>query len=200
MVTPISNRKRRLIRKARPVKPRDGERAGEVRASAEVVEIPLDRDGMLWLINRNRLNPGQVKQARAYRADFRDAEASGPNLRSCLNITEGGVGSRASDGPGTQVIRNLDAQRRLFVSRFVILRGQADLLEVLDAVCGRGLTLRDLAGGRTPQAMVLEKLLKVALDQLVQGALDEKYRITTLEPQSSELRPDTGTQRRAGAR
>lgn len=199
MPQPISNRQRRLIRKIRAPKPSKAQPAGPV-VTAEIVEIPHDRDGMLWLINRNRLNPSQVRQAREYRQDFRDAEASGPNIRSGLNITEGGVGSRASDGPATQVIRNLDAQRRLFVRRFVILRGQGDLLEVLDAVCGRGLTLRDLAGGRTPQAMVLEKLLKVALDQLVQGAVDEKYRITTHDPQSSELRPGGELKRASGGR
>lgn len=199
MPQPISNRQRRLIRKIRAPKPSKAQPAGPV-ATAEIVEIPHDRDGMLWLINRNRLNPSQVRQARDYRQDFRDAERSGVNLKSCLAMAEGGRGVRSGDGPTGQVLHNLAAQRALFVRRFVILRGQADLLEVLDAVCGRGLTLRELAAGRTPQAMVLEKLLKVALDQLAQGALDERYRIEAQEAQVSELRQDGELKRAAGGR
>lgn len=156
--------RKRILKPSRYAKP-DGATVTSPRLVAEAVEIAADRDGLDWLVNRNRLSPRQVAEARAYRRDFQDAASAGPMVKSSLNIIEGGAGAPGL-GQMTGVVDALDAQRALFRKRFVVLRGQADLLEVLDGVCGRRLTLRTLAGGDASKTKVLEAVLKVALDQL----------------------------------
>ncbi len=172
-MTTLSNRQRRQARKRTakaPVRLRtDGATATSPAVVAVAVDIPQARDGLLWLISRNRLTPLRTRAARAYRQDFREAAAEGPTLKSCLDVREGGGSGLPPAGPTGEVVYALDAQRSLFRKRFVILRGQADLLDVLDGVCGRGLTLREMAGGNGHKAAALEGLLKVALDLLGQG-------------------------------
>lgn len=173
-MTTLSNRQRRQARKRTtkaPASPSSGVTTTSRAMVAAAVDIPQDRDGLLWLISRNRLTPPRARAAKAYRQDFREASSAGPTLKSCLDVREGyGKGLPAS-GPTGEVIYALDAQRSLFRKRFAVLRGQADLLDVLDGVCGRGLTLRELAGGNGHKAASLETLLKVALDLLAQGDL-----------------------------
>ena len=172
-MTTLSNRQRRQARK-RIAKPpvhvrSDGATATSPTVVALAADIPHDRDGLLWLIARNRLTPARAREAKAYRQDFRDAAAAGPTMKSCLDVREGGGSGKPPAGPTGEVIYALDAQRSLFRKRHVILKGQVDLLDVLDGVCGRGLTLRELAGGNGHKAAALESLLKVALDLLGQG-------------------------------
>jgi hypothetical protein len=49
----------------------------------------------------------------------------------------------------------------------VVLRGQVDMLTVMDGVCGQGYTLRYLAGGDKHRAAELLVALRLALDMLV---------------------------------
>lgn len=166
----LSNRQRREARKRiskAPARPRlDGVTATSPAVVAQAVDIPQDRDGLLWLIARNRLSPSRAREARSYRQDYRRAASEGPTMKSCLDVREGGGSGRPPSGPTGEVIYEVDARRSLFRKRHVILKGQADLLDVLDGVCGRGLTLREMAGGNGHKAAALETLLKVALDLL----------------------------------
>lgn len=176
--TALSNRDRRAVRKTKPKAARhpkaDGATVTSRRQVATAIDLPMDRDGLLWLIQRNRLTPVRGREAKAYRADFREAAAEGPSVKSCLDIQVRGTAK--TDGHGGKVVSALDAQRRLFRKRWVYLRGQADLIEVVDGVCGRGLTLRELAGGpvnsASARAATLEALLMVALDQLAKGDVE----------------------------
>lgn len=134
-------------------------------------EAPIqDRDGLQWLRTRRKLTPHQLSAALEYRTAFRLSAMDGPTIKSGLDIQEGhGAGP---DGPVGRIISETDAKRRLFVMRYVVLCGQGDMLNVVDGVCGNGLTLRELAGNSGPKTMVMEALLKVALDMLAKAARD----------------------------
>jgi hypothetical protein len=127
---------------------------------------PPPRDGLEWLAAKKKLNARQLKEARRYRDAFRDAGEL--SMKSCLDIQEGG---RGTAGPGQYlevgVLTMTQARRDLFVMRFAVLRGQAEVLTVMDGVCGVGWTPRDLAGGDKHKARDLEVVLGVALDLLV---------------------------------
>jgi hypothetical protein len=131
-----------------------------------------DRDGLLWLERHRRLTSRQLTEGTFYRLDFKAAEAAGATLRSGLDFGVRVKRSSAPTGHATHVVSAVDAQRRLYFKRFVVLRGQADMLDVLDGVCGRGRTLRDLAGGNGHEAKALEKLLRAALDLLASARED----------------------------
>lgn len=137
------------------------------------VDIMHDKDGLTFLTSRNRLNPQQEREASDYRADFRELLSSGASIQSFLGNFGGVRGGGSKEGPTGRVTYAVDAQRRLFTKRYVVLGGQPDLLEVLDAVCGRGLTLQDMADGDGYRAKTLEALLKVALDQLAEARKQE---------------------------
>jgi hypothetical protein len=161
----LSNRERKALRKVLPKAPR------VVRGDAEVrVATPekggkteeLVRDGLAWLIRKNQLTPAQVAEAKAWRDGVRDAGEV--EMRSCLNI---GVGGGSNEGALARVQAMSTARRLLFAGRYVVLRGQVDMLTVMDGVCGQGYTLRYLAGGDKHRAGELMVTLKLALDLLV---------------------------------
>ncbi|HEY3694078.1 hypothetical protein [Phenylobacterium sp.] len=161
----LSNRARRQLLKTiapAPRHPRVGEAGQGVRVSADPAP-PADRDGLVWLGEKKRLTPDQLKAAFHYRDAFRDAgEVS---LKSALDVGVGGGGY----GPATPspLVSLTTARRALLVIRYQVLRGQVDMLTVMDGVCGAGHTLRGLAGGDKHRARDLEILLKAALDQVV---------------------------------
>jgi hypothetical protein len=122
-----------------------------------------ERDGLAWLIKKHRLNGAQQREAMLYRQGFRDAGEV--TMRSCLNV---GVGGGETVGlPDAAVFAMTQARRAIFIARYQVLRGQVDMLTVMDGVCGHGYTLRYLAGGDRHRADVLEVALKLALDLLV---------------------------------
>lgn len=164
----LSNRARRDQRK-RATKPARRGKGMTVTSPAQVAaakDVPTERDGLKWLLDRNRLTPIQAREARGYREDFRDAAAAGVTIKSGLDFQEGRSTGSAPAGPAGHIVGHLDAQRRLFRKRFEVLQGQATALELLDGVCGRGLTLTTLAGGDDRMAKAYELVLKVALDML----------------------------------
>jgi hypothetical protein len=164
----LSQRQRKQLRKDRQVAPRypkAGEAAREVKVSSEP-PAPIERDGLVWLAKKKRLSLSQLAEAMAYRNAYRDAGEL--SMKSCLNVGAG-VGGQA--GPGDiadrAVVSMTTARRELFVARYQVLRGQVDMLSVMDGVCGVGWTVRDLAAGDQVRARELEAVLKVALDLLV---------------------------------
>ena len=125
----------------------------------------IDRDGLSWLIRKGRLTGSRAKMALAYRAAFRDAGMV--SLKSCLGDSVGG----GAPGPGTHadfgVTSATDASRRLFFWRWVVLRGQSDMVLAVEGICGTGHSPRDLAGGNGHRAAELETVLGIALDLMV---------------------------------
>lgn len=164
----LSNRERKVLRKQRapaPRYPKAGEDAKVVRVSVEPPAAVV-RDGLIWLQRKGGFGPAQVREALAYRAAFTDAGEL--SMKSCLDVREGGHGAA---GPGMYfdagVVSMTTARRFLWVARFTVLRGQVDLLTVMDGICGQGWTARDLAGGDKHRARDLEVVLRVALDLMV---------------------------------
>ncbi|MBI1405694.1 MAG: hypothetical protein GC145_06165 [Caulobacter sp.] len=121
------------------------------------------RDGLEWLKDKKRLTGDRYVQALRFRRAYRDG--GGISIKSSADVGVGGgsPGPRHFEGAMTS---HTQAQRDLFHMRWVVLRGQADMVIVMDAVCGLGWTLRDLAGGDWKRAGELEVALKVALDLL----------------------------------
>jgi len=182
----LSNRERKRVRKAvlkpsryaaagaaasRPVVARESKEAG-----------PLKREGIEWLVKRNRLNPRRLAAARFYRDRFMNAD--GVSLKSCIDPTSTG----GAAGPGIHAdagtVSLTQAKRDLFTIRYTLLAGQHDMLTVMDGVCGVGHTLRELAGGSQIQAATLEAVLMVALD-LVARWLDTRDAVRPLQINSN---------------
>lgn len=129
-----------------------------------------ERDGLLWLVKKRRLSLPRLRAAQAYRELYRTAMTEDGALKSCLEVAGGG-GERVGM-PGAAPISLLAAKRALFLIRHKVLGGQADMLSVMDGVCGAGRTLRELGKGDRG-AGALEAVLMVALD-LVHGHLTKQ--------------------------
>lgn len=155
----------------------DGGRAAprEARATAAEAAV-IDRDGLDWLVRKNKITLRQRLAGEYYRRCFRDA--GDLSVKSCLNVVEGGPGpGRGGAGLQGALAGNTAAKRALFELRWLVLGGQDDLVTVCDGICGVGHTPRSLAGGDGSDASkrrqaVLEATLCIALD-LVARALDE---------------------------
>lgn len=126
------------------------------RTQAEVEPI---RDGLLWLVKKGKLSASRRAAAVLYRDAYREPQEGA--MRSCLNDEVLGSGSGR---PPDYNARKVDAVRRLAALRTVALAGHGQMIEVMDGVCGGGLTLRDLAAGDDRAAGRLEAVLMVALD------------------------------------
>lgn len=137
-----------------------------VRKPVAVREVaPMRRDGLDWLRAKKRISAAQFAAGMAYRRRVRAADAEGGAIKSSLDIVEG----RGSGGAGfavTPVEAGAEAKAWLFRVRHVLLKGQPDMITVLDAVCGQGHTLTALADGNDRRALELEAYLKVGLDLL----------------------------------
>lgn len=163
--TALSNRERRALKKATPKPPRVAKGGGGERAAGRAAdrEEPANRDGLVWLGQKRRLTPEQMREAFRYRDLFRDAGEVA--LRSALDIGTGGCGvGGASPSP---LVSLASARRELIVLRMLVLRGEDDMLTAMDGVCGGGHTLRGLAGGNQQRARDLEVLLKAALNLIL---------------------------------
>lgn len=126
---------------------------------------PVRRDGLDWLRAKKRISAAQFSAGMAYRRRVRDADAEGGAIKSSLDIVEG----RGSGGAGfavTPVEARAEAKAWLFRVRHVLLKGQPDMITVLDAVCGQGHTLTELTDGNGHRANELLAVLRVALDMI----------------------------------
>lgn len=158
----LSNRERRQLRKVTPKPPRveRGEAVVRVAAAPKKDEEMDGRDGLMWLKQKNRLKADQLKAALWCSDRLRDAGEVA--LRSCL---EAGVGGgRPDQSSPSPLVSMTTAKRELFVLRFQVLRGQKDMILVIEGVCGARHTLRYLAGGDKHKARDLEMALRLALD------------------------------------
>lgn len=163
----LSNRERRELRKATPRAPRrtKGEAVVKIAVERAHADEEMDgRDGLMWLKQKNRLTAEQMKAALWCSDLIRDGGEVA--LRSCLEA-EGGGGSATARSP-SPIVSRTSAKRELLIVRWVVLRGQKDMILVIDGVCGARHTLRYLAGGKQQRARDLEVLLKAALDQIVE--------------------------------
>lgn len=144
---------------------RPGGRA-EVKVATREEPAVLVRDGLAWLVRKKRLSVEQRVAAYKYQAAFRDAgeeAAIKSSLGDGLQEVHTAPGSR--DGHATTLVLGaVQAKRELFRMRFEILRGQTDMLTVMDGVCGVGWSPRELANGNGHKANELETVLRVALD------------------------------------
>ncbi len=161
----LSNRERKAVRKVTPRAPRrvKGEAIVKVACGHAPRDEEMDgRDGLMWLRQKKRLLTDQLASAFWVSDLIRDA--GDVALRSCLDDAGGG-GSATARSP-SPIVSQTSAKRELLVVRWVVLRGQADMILVVDGVCGARHTLRYLAGGDKHRARDLEVALKLALDQI----------------------------------
>lgn len=119
------------------------------------------RHGMIWLVEKKRLAGDRRRAAEAWAADYSLVRSDG--LKSCLNDNAKG----GSDGPSQQFIERKAAARYRLDRAHDHLRhatGSSRLANLIDAVCGRGDSVRSLAGGNQTAAERMEAELMVALD------------------------------------
>ena len=133
-----------------------------VAATAPKVE---DRDGLLWLIQKGKLTGDERRGCEAYRAAYRHPAAG--RLKSCIDPTRG-------DAPADLIrldgqAEALDAARRLERYRTVCLRGDAAAIQLMDAVCGGGLTVQAYLGTSDSRA-VLEAVTVLRMGGRLVGA------------------------------
>jgi hypothetical protein len=151
------------------------ERVGMTVTALSVVtaaeSVTPNRDGLEWLKGRGELTPVQLREAEAYRADYEGAAEAGVTIKSAL-ADPGAVRATGVTplGPAGLIIRRQEAQARLYRKRHVVLGGEVSIIEVLDAVCGRRLTLvASLAGRDARRAGGYLALLKAGLNMLANG-------------------------------
>lgn len=118
------------------------------------------RHGLLWLIQKGRLTPMRKAAGQRWSDDYSLVRTDG--VRSCLNDNVRGAGNDALRLDE----RKAAASQRLQTAREQIMlsTGSSRLADLLDAVCGRGETLRALAGCDQIRATQMEAELCVALD------------------------------------
>lgn len=114
----------------------------------------LCRDGLLWLVQKRRLSEGQRSAAERYRTDYERARA-GDVKASGLEYLGGG-------GDGTEALQSkVEAIQKLKRARDDGLLGDEAMISLLDAVAGKGQTLRDLAMQDRKTADALEVEFRV---------------------------------------
>lgn len=114
---------------------------------------------------RTKLDPLRLEQAYRYRRLGRLAQLTGGAIKSCLNDTPGSGQGGLPRGDAS-LVHAYDAKRELLRLRAMVLRGEEEMITVLDGVCLSGLTVRALAGGDGNRARELLAVLKVALQLL----------------------------------
>lgn len=120
------------------------------------------RHGLLWLIHKGRITGDRRTAGLRWSDDYSLVRTDG--LRSCLN--DNAPGSPTDAQAERQQEKLSSAAARLARARFHIAAstGSTRLADLLDAVCGRGETLRALAKDDKVKAAMLEVELSIALD------------------------------------
>ena len=124
---------------------------------------PATRDGFLWLAKKRRLTAPRFEAGMRFGQLYARARSDG--LKSCINDEAGGGGGEP-DSPLQARVRAAAALAGLRQHAARAVGGEAGgrLFGLLEAVCGRGDTLRELAGGDDRRAAVTESELMTALD------------------------------------
>lgn len=130
----------------------------------EWLKRPPKQDGKTW-----RLTERQTAAGDHWRKLYRD-HGNAPPVRSCLNIVEGRGGGHSASLPILAEAMT-DAKLQLDFLRLNVLMGHSEMIDVMDSVCGRGLTLLEMNGGNSRAALQSEKALKIALDLLASGGM-----------------------------
>lgn len=173
-MTSVAQRKRarRASRSMAPAAPRSSPSLVVDNAPA----APVRESGLDWLLSRKRITRQQFNAGQRWGADFRLSLTDGMEpLRSCLNDSPRGCGEGAH-GRSFAAVETEARDRRFRASS--ALFWQVEMIEALDAVCGRQLTpwerIREV-GGRQRQVEELQTTLRLALD-----ILDKHYRLTNI--------------------
>lgn len=116
------------------------------------------RDGLLWLIAKKRLTPQRADIGQRYSLLYGRVLSDG--LTSSCNDNGRGQGGEDPVEARMMARHNLDAVRW----HIRHATGGERLADLLDAVCGRGDSLRQMAGGDGYRAFGLEVELNLALD------------------------------------
>lgn len=119
---------------------------------------PSDRDGLLWLLKKGKLGLQERRGCAAYREAYREPPAGA--IRSFLDDSRGGgdTGFPPDTNAGA-----IDAERRLHTFRYGVLLGDMATILVMDAICGRGVTLAQYVGSAdSRKALESLTLLKTA--------------------------------------
>lgn len=136
---------------------------------------PSDRDGLLWLLKKGKLNLQERRGCAAYREAFREPPAGA--IRSFLDDTRGGGDSGFPPDTNADA---LDAQRRLYTFRYTVLLGDTAAILVLDAICGRGVTLANYVGSadsrKCLEALTVLKTAARLIDQHMVASVQLKAR------------------------
>ncbi len=127
--------------------------AGTLVAEAERGPVKLlVRDGLLWLVEKRRVNAAQRMAGERYRGHYELIHSGG--LKSCIADTIGGGDPSAAIAAAR---RHLDEARRKG------LVNDNTLIWLADEVAGKGTTLRELAAGDQKRSEALEIEFVVAL-------------------------------------
>jgi hypothetical protein len=139
------------------------------KTTAEVVPIrtgrpdePIVRDGLTWLAKKNRVTHRQLTSALAYRQAYREPQPGA--IRSHLDDTRG---SGDAGHPPDLNAAFYDAQIRLKAYREQALSSHLEMISVMDAVVGNGLTLAEYCPDPRRVAQY-EPILRIALDLMTQ--------------------------------
>lgn len=126
------------------------------------------KDGLEWLIKKKRLDRAQVAEAYRLRQGFRDDTGDlAEGFVSCVEFQAGGGGRGDGAGQQARLAAVTDARRDYLLVIGQVLWGEPQMVAVVDGVCGRGYTLRYLAGQDRHAADALEVVLKTALSLVV---------------------------------
>jgi hypothetical protein len=134
-----------------------------VRVGPPPAKAPDGKDGLLWLVKKKRLNAKQVREALYYRDLVRSA-CGGPVKVS--DLFSSGGGSKGGGVVGGEYGDQASALE-LYIVRQHVLGGEDDLLTVMDGVCGRERTVRELAAGDQLRSHELLSALRIALNLMV---------------------------------
>lgn len=161
------------MRKTTPAKPRivAGDPTVHVAAPAEPEPDLSDRDGLVWMAQKQRITHSQSKAGLAYRDLFRHViDFGGADLGSCIERLKTAGGGKIATSPTGGIYTASAARAELFRLRWVVVGGQVDVLTALDGICGIGHTLGYLAGGNRQRKEQLMQALRIGLDQLAADA------------------------------
>ena len=128
---------------------------------AEVERGPtklLVRDGLLWLVEKRRINAAQRMAGERYRSDYAAIHETG--FKSCLNDSPG---ARFVSTELLPTLQHASARESLNLARRHGLVNDNTLIWLADEVAGKGTTLREIAAGDKHRAADLETELGVAL-------------------------------------